>query len=70
MCAYWRIPEAYLDPMIRKAISTFARIDNIQEGLKRLQSDLASEAWFAKYRHLLEKTQIDLGYRLVIKELA
>src|SRR5260370_1269755 len=30
LCAYWRRPEAYLDPNIRGAISTFARVGDFE----------------------------------------
>ena len=66
MCAYWRRPEAYLDPKVRKAISTFSRIPDIQDRLNRLQDDVTSGAWSEKYSHLLEKESLDLGYRLVV----
>ena len=66
MCAYWRRPEAYLDPNVRKAISTFSRIPDFQEGLYRLQDDINSGVWHKKNSHLLEKQSFDLGYRLVV----
>ena len=68
MCAYWRRPEAYLDSEVRKAISTFSRIPDIQERLDKLQNDIYSGAWHQKHSHLLEKENIDLGYRLVVCE--
>ncbi|MGD8763181.1 MAG: class I SAM-dependent methyltransferase [Desulfobacteraceae bacterium] len=66
MCAYWRRPEAYLNPNVRKAISTFFRITDFQEGLYRLQDDINSGAWHKEHSHLLEKQSLDLGYRLVV----
>lgn len=39
--AYWRRPEAYLDPDIRNAMSVFAGFD-AEAGLARLRADLAS----------------------------
>jgi hypothetical protein len=36
MCAYWRRPEAYLDPKVRKAISTFSRVPDIKDSLAKL----------------------------------
>jgi len=68
MCAYWQRPEAYLDPKMRRAISTFSRIPDIQEELSRLQGDIDSGRWHKKYRHLLEKDSLDLGYRLIVCE--
>lgn len=68
MCAYWRRPEAYLDPMVRKAISTFSRITGVQDGLNKLQDDITNGTWREKYGHLLGKEKLDLGYRLVVWE--
>ena len=66
MCAYWRRPEAYLDPEVRKAISTFSRVSGIQEGLAKLRKDIDSGLWAKTHKHLLEKESLDLGYRLVV----
>ena len=68
MCAYWQRPEAYLDPNVRKAISTFSRIHDFEEGFTRLQDDINSGVWHKKQSHLLEKKSLDLGYRLVVCE--
>ena len=68
MCAYWRRPEAYLDPKVRKAISTFSRVPDITDSLDKLQTDVISGAWHKKHSHLLEKETLDLGYRLVVCE--
>jgi hypothetical protein len=68
MCAYWRRPEAYLDPKVRKAISTFSRIHDIQERLNRLQDDIDKGVWRKKYNYLFKKDSLDLGYRLVVHE--
>jgi SAM-dependent methyltransferase len=67
--AYWRRPSAYLDPGVRSAISTFAKIPNIDAGLMRLRADLADGTWERRYGHLLHQTALDLGYRLVIVHL-
>jgi SAM-dependent methyltransferase len=66
MGAYWRRPEAYLDAGVRSAISTFAKLERIDEGLQRLRDDLHSGAWRRKHGEVLEKTELDLGYRLVV----
>ena len=41
--AYWRRPEAYLDPGVRAGISVFARLPqaNVRHGVTRLRDDLA-----------------------------
>jgi len=64
--AYWRRPAAYLDPAIRKGISSFWKIDGAQDGLDRLAADLASGAWEAGYGHLMHRDAIDAGYCLMI----
>jgi SAM-dependent methyltransferase len=66
--AYWRRPEAYLDPSVRANISGLARSpeDELRPGLERLQRDVASGAWDAKHRDLLDRDELDAGYRLVI----
>jgi SAM-dependent methyltransferase len=66
--AYWRRPDAYLDPAVRAAISGIARLpdDVVEEGMARLRADLASGAWNRRHRDLLTQTEIDAGYRLVV----
>jgi SAM-dependent methyltransferase len=64
--AYWRRPHAYLDPGVRSAISTFAKISDAESGLTRLRGDLADGTWEHRYGHLLRRSELDLGYRLVI----
>lgn len=65
--AYWRRPEAYLEPALRASISTFARLadDTTQAGLARLDRDMRSGAWAARYPDLAGRDGLDLGYRLV-----
>lgn len=65
--AFWRRPEAYLDPLVRAGASGFSMIEDAEmgEGLERLLSDLRSGEWRRKYGHLLEQDALDLGYRLV-----
>ncbi len=64
--AYWRRPEAYLDAMVRGAISTFTKIGDVEPGLSKLRSDLADGTWRRRHGHLLERDALDLGYRLLI----
>ena len=67
-CAYWRRPEAYLDPRVRASISPLAVLDNavLEPGLARLEEDLRSGTWHARNQSLLELDACDFGYRLVI----
>jgi SAM-dependent methyltransferase len=64
--AYWRRPEAYLDPVVRAGISDFALLDDGELGFRdRLAADLESGAWRARHGDLLDLEEIDLGYRLL-----
>jgi SAM-dependent methyltransferase len=66
--AYWRRPEAYLDPGVRASISALARLEGSLLGpaVARLADDLRSGAWERRSGHLRRLEQIDLGYRLVV----
>ena len=70
--AYWRRPEAYLDPVVRGAISSFALLgpERLQDGLARLAGDLGSGRWDAQHGALRRRESLDLGYRLVVAERA
>lgn len=67
--AYWRRPELYFDPLARSAISAFAFID-VEPGLAALRRDLDDGSWARRNGDLLDKTELDAGYRLVIGENA
>ena len=68
MAAYWRRPHAYLDPGVRGAISSFALRDeqSVAAGLDRLGADIASGRWHRRNADLLDRTELDLGYRIVV----
>ena len=63
--AYWRRPRAYLDPKIRAAMSSFRALGDCAAALARLEDDLDSGAWQARYGALLDLETCDVGYRLV-----
>ncbi|WP_262694641.1 class I SAM-dependent methyltransferase [Kordiimonas aquimaris] len=65
LASYWKRPTAYLDKRIRAAISSFWAIDDITDGLKKLEADLESGAWAERYSHLHDLDALDCGYRLV-----
>ncbi|MGX7895340.1 class I SAM-dependent methyltransferase [Tsuneonella sp. HG222] len=65
--AYWRRPEAYLDPQIRAGISSFHRLD-CKTGLEQLAQDLENGEWEATYGDLRALMNFDAGYHLVIAE--
>lgn len=66
--AYWRRPEAYLDPSVQASISGIAQLpaDVVARGTAALATDLASGRWHERNAHLLERSEIDGGYRLVV----
>tara|TARA_R110002073_G_scaffold18828_1_gene69439 strand:- start:46 stop:801 length:756 start_codon:yes stop_codon:yes gene_type:complete len=66
--AYWRRPEAYLDRSVRRSISTFARIEHVDESMNHLREDLESGVWTERYGSLRDLEELDLGYRLVIAD--
>jgi SAM-dependent methyltransferase len=65
--AYWRRPDAYLDPEVRAGISVLASRppEQLAPGLERLRADLDSGAWAERHADLLEREELDLGYRLL-----
>ena len=66
LCAYWRRPQAYLDPGVRAAISTFARLSDVESRLQHLRADLDNGDWHARYGELLENEYMDYGYRVLL----
>ncbi|MER7001305.1 methyltransferase domain-containing protein [Streptomyces sp. NPDC000410] len=69
--AFWRRPEAYLDPEVRAGISMLAQTGEevLRPGLARLSDDLASGLWHTRHAGLLNRETLDIGYRLVIADL-
>ncbi|MEW2132546.1 methyltransferase domain-containing protein [Streptomyces sp. NPDC005435] len=69
--AFWRRPEAYLDPEVRAGISLFAQTsdDVIQPGLARLSDDLSCGRWHQRHADLLHREALDAGYRLLLADL-
>ncbi len=69
--AWWRRPEAYLDPAVQTGISSFCELGPKVTGppLAGLAADLESGEWERRFGGLLELDELDLGYRLVTVEL-
>jgi hypothetical protein len=63
--AFWRRPAAYLQPDVRRGISSFAMAADLS-ALTRLEEDLTSGRWEERNRAILEKDELDIGYRLVV----
>jgi len=70
--AFWRRPDAYLDPAVRSAMSCFAQLpaERVESGLTRLADDLRDGRWDARFGHLRKQDAADLGYRLVVAEVS
>jgi SAM-dependent methyltransferase len=68
--AFWHRPEAYLDPIVRANTSPLALADqaHLATGIERLAADLESGAWADRHGHLLERDELDLGYRLLVSD--
>jgi SAM-dependent methyltransferase len=68
---YWRRPEAYLDEHVRSRIATFRLpgAERLLDNLQDLAGDLQTGRWEEINRDLLEREELDLGYRLLIAEL-
>jgi ubiquinone/menaquinone biosynthesis C-methylase UbiE len=70
--AFWRRPEALLDPQVRAAQSMWAVLEPGVEELivERLSAALDSGAWDAEHGHLRSRETLDGALRLVISEPA
>ncbi len=67
--AHWRRPEAYLDPAVRRACSALAQTspEAVERGITRLRADLASGRWHDEHADLLNLTEWDAGFRLIVR---
>jgi SAM-dependent methyltransferase len=65
--AYWRRPEAYLDPEVRAGMSMLAKTDAhaLRDGLQRLEADLRAGEWRRRHQDLLQADALDVGYCIV-----
>jgi SAM-dependent methyltransferase len=70
--AYWRRPEAYLDPVVQAGISLLARADpdSLARGLSRLAADVKAGRWHEEHADLLQREELDLGYRLITADVS
>ncbi|MDV6011959.1 class I SAM-dependent methyltransferase [Haloechinothrix sp. LS1_15] len=66
--AYWKRPGAYLSPQVRRGCSALAQAPAgaVERGLVRLREDLLSGRWHERYRELLDLTEWDAGFRLIV----
>ena len=68
LAAHWRRPEAYLDPAVRAATSGLSAlpVGTVEPALRRLAADLGAGRWHRRHADLLDRAELDVGYRLVI----
>jgi SAM-dependent methyltransferase len=68
--AFMARPEAYLDPAVRRNMSTFRLLpaDQVEAGVARLREDLASGAWDARHGALRGLSHMDMGLRIVVSD--
>ena len=68
LAAYWRRPEAYLDPNVRAGMSGFSLVgaEAVTRGVARLHADLESGEWERRFGHLRQLEAIDVCYRLLV----
>jgi SAM-dependent methyltransferase len=66
--AYWRRPEAYLDPAVRRSCSALAQTAPaaVDRGIARLRADLESGRWHEEHTDLLDRAEWDAGFRLIV----
>jgi SAM-dependent methyltransferase len=66
--AYWRRPQAILDPAIWRATSALSLIRDTERasGMSRLSADLRNGDWQRRYGYLLSLSELDLGYRVIV----
>jgi hypothetical protein len=65
--AFWRRPEAYLDPLVRRSMSGLQLLEPavLTRGVEALRRDLADGTWQRRHAALLERDELDVGWRLI-----
>jgi hypothetical protein len=68
--AYWRAPEAYLEPQVRAGISVFSQLSTgvVDRAVGSLGGDLRTGRWHARHRELLTMDALHLGYHVITAE--
>lgn len=66
--AYWRRPEAYLEPEVRSGTSVWAAVgpEAEQRAVDRLREDLLSGRWAERNHDLLDLEAAELGLRILV----
>jgi SAM-dependent methyltransferase len=68
--AYWRRPEAYLDPGVRAGISVFSQVSSaaVVRAIDALGADLETGRWQERHRELLSMDELHLGFYVITAE--
>ncbi len=68
--AFWAHPEWVLDEAIRNATSGFARQPDevVRRVVDAVRRDLDDGTWEARYGHLRQLSELDVGLRLIVDE--
>jgi SAM-dependent methyltransferase len=68
--AYWRRPEAYLQPAVRAGISVFSQLSSgaVDRAIGALGADLETGRWHERHRELLTLDELHLGYYVITAE--
>ena len=68
--AFWRRPEAYLEPYVRAGISVFAQVSSaaVDRAIDALSADLGTGRWHQRHRALLGLSELHLGYYVIVAE--
>ena len=68
--AYWRRPEAYLDPEVRGSTSVFSQVSSgaVDRAIDALGADLRDGRWQERHRELLSMDELHLGYYVIVAE--
>lgn len=65
--AYWRRPQAYLEPDIRQTMSGLQLLapNVLARGLAALDADLQGNTWQRRNAHLMHEDTLDVGWWLI-----
>jgi SAM-dependent methyltransferase len=66
--AGWAKPETYLDPSVRRGISSFSLMppEDMRSGIARLEADIDSGVWDRRHGALRTQSFLDVGYRFLV----
>jgi SAM-dependent methyltransferase len=68
--AYWRRPHEYLNQTVLDGMSTFHFLQSVDVGIAALREALVDGSWHREFGHLMTRSELDLGYRLVVADKA